>query len=56
MKFSAKYNDKTQSYQQNTFQKWPFGLKFPIFNPPGYKKGMKMNFQEKAKTSCSYIP
>ena len=30
-----------------TFEKWPFGLKSSIFDPPGVQKAVKMNFREK---------
>ena len=37
-KFSAKSNDKIQSYQQKNLQKWPFWPKTPILDPWGVKK------------------
>ena len=48
-KFSAKSNDKIQSYKQKTSKKWPFGPKTPILNPPGGQKAVKMNFREKSE-------
>ena len=48
-KFSAKSNDKIQSYQQKNFKKWPFGPKTPILDPPGDLKGGENEFSGKKR-------